>query len=365
MVGLSLGLGLGLSRRMGGTIGPTLSNLVLSASTVAESAASGTTIGTVIGLTKDSTPELTGDAGGLLVLDGATLKTAGALDYETAATLDWEITETLVGATNTPRVSEGTITVTDAEEANEAETDALLARMTATPDATRIGHINDLIAALKTGGVWAKLDALYVFATEDEADVSLNWIENAYNGDWGLSLSGFTADRGVQFTGTQVMDSTFNPSTAVSPNYVQDSAHIGCWSGTASASGVSSEDDIGTTPGNDIGLACRTSVNRIQYRVNQASSAIVASQTNGSGHVVIVRDGASSLRPYRNGSALTTSSTASTAVPNLTILVGDSGAASSVRMIRAIHFGSALSAGEVAAAHTAFGTYLTALGATP
>lgn len=116
MVGLSLGLGIGLSRRMAGEIGPTLSNLVLSASTVSESAASGTAIGTVIGQTKDSTLELTGDAGGLLALDGVTLETAGALDYETASSLAWEITETLAGATNSPRVSDGAVAVSNVLE---------------------------------------------------------------------------------------------------------------------------------------------------------------------------------------------------------------------------------------------------------
>jgi len=95
----------------------TLAALTLSASTVAEDATIGATVGAVVGKTASSTLSLTDNAGGKFALSGTNIVTAAALDYETATSHSITIRETLAGATNTPRDTVLTVTVTDVTEA--------------------------------------------------------------------------------------------------------------------------------------------------------------------------------------------------------------------------------------------------------
>lgn len=104
------------------TIGaPVLDVLGLSNYSIAEGSGTGTTVGTITGLTAGSTPTLVNDAGGRfqITTDGSNyfLKTAGvATNYEAAASHLVTIQEDLVGASNTPRQTELTVTVTNVLE---------------------------------------------------------------------------------------------------------------------------------------------------------------------------------------------------------------------------------------------------------
>jgi hypothetical protein len=62
-----------------------------------------------------------------------------------------------------------------------AEATALIARMTIAPNARRKRAIDTLIGALKTAGVWTKLDTFYVMAAHDAASARLNWISTSFN----------------------------------------------------------------------------------------------------------------------------------------------------------------------------------------
>jgi hypothetical protein len=97
-----------------------LGTLTLSASTVAEDADVGTVVGAIQGTTDGSSLSLVDDADGLFAISGGNLVVASALDYETAASHDVTIRETLAGATNSPRDTELTVTVTDVDEAAPA-----------------------------------------------------------------------------------------------------------------------------------------------------------------------------------------------------------------------------------------------------
>lgn len=96
---------------------PTLAALALSASTLAENSPSGTVVGGIQNRTAGSTLTLTNDAGGRFAISGTNL-VAGATptDYETATSHAVTIRETLAGATNTPRDTTLTVTVTDVAE---------------------------------------------------------------------------------------------------------------------------------------------------------------------------------------------------------------------------------------------------------
>jgi hypothetical protein len=99
-----------------------------------------------------------------------------------------------------------------------AETAALLSRMTTLPTITRQRQIDTLIGSLKTAGVWAKLDALYVLAAHESATMVLNWVSANYNLTGGTPPT-FVADRYIQGNGTtQFYDTQFNPTTASTPS---------------------------------------------------------------------------------------------------------------------------------------------------
>ncbi len=85
---------------------------------LAEDAVAGDAAGTVSGKTSGSALSLVDDAGGRVALSGAQIvRGATALDYETAASHSFTVRETLAGATNSPRDTVMTITVTNVFEA--------------------------------------------------------------------------------------------------------------------------------------------------------------------------------------------------------------------------------------------------------
>lgn len=100
-----------------GAPSPTLSALTLATPTVAENTAPGVTVGAIVGKTSGSTLSLTASASGRFAISGGNLVTGStATDYETATSHSITIRETLAGATNTPRDTTLTVTVTDVDE---------------------------------------------------------------------------------------------------------------------------------------------------------------------------------------------------------------------------------------------------------
>lgn len=96
---------------------PALSPLTLSAAALIENSAAGFEIGALQGVTAGSSLQLTDDAGGRFALSGATLL-AGlvATDYEAAIEHQIEVTETLAGASSSPRATLLTIEVINAPD---------------------------------------------------------------------------------------------------------------------------------------------------------------------------------------------------------------------------------------------------------
>lgn len=104
-------------RRSGPPPALTLAALSLSASSIAEGASPGAPVGELLGRTAGSTLSLLADAGGRFALSGANI-VAGLTptDFETNTSHSITVREVLAGATNTPRDTILTITVTDVAE---------------------------------------------------------------------------------------------------------------------------------------------------------------------------------------------------------------------------------------------------------
>lgn len=109
--------------------------------TLAENAEQDDVAGSITGKTSGSALSLLDDAGGRVALDGLNVvRGAVALDYEDADEIEFTVRETLGAATNTPRDTVLTLTVTDADEVPNAFsfTDATNVNLSATATSNAI-----------------------------------------------------------------------------------------------------------------------------------------------------------------------------------------------------------------------------------
>src|SRR5262245_24255328 len=251
----------------------------------------------------------------------------------------------------------------------ETETNTLAAAFTTPPTATRKALINACIKSLKDAGVWSKLDAFYVFAAADSQAAKINWKNpGTYNASE-VSSPSFTADSGYTGNGTSsYLNTGFTPSTASSPNFVQNSAHVSARN-RVSGAGSNSDRLVGIdssgTVGNRVLLIPRIGSAQFFGAVNENSS-LTPANTNKDGHFVVNRSGANDKQLYRNGASVTTSSAnASAGVNNsqLTLLADGVNPDFSVLQIASASIGSSLSSTEVAALYAAELAYMNAVGA--
>jgi hypothetical protein len=111
------------------------------------------------------------------------------------------------------------------------EASAYVARMTVTPSDPRCALIDNYVGALKTAGIWTKLDALYIHAAADQQSALLNAVQNAYN-ETIVGTVTFTTDRGLKSSlqsGANYLTTGFNPTSASSPKFTQNSANKFGW----------------------------------------------------------------------------------------------------------------------------------------
>jgi hypothetical protein len=241
----------------------------------------------------------------------------------------------------------------------EPEAEALFARFTTPATLARKTLINDMIKALKSAGVWTKMDALHVMAAADNQAARRNWIADAFNLS-AVSSPTFEADRGFTPDGsTSYLDTGFNPTTASGPKFTPNSAHMGAWHRTNLANAGAESFDVGGT-------------NSRMSRLNTGSTAIrpntSSNQSMGGGtfaqNKTWNRSASNAWQFYRSGAADGTGTTASIGAASYTFRVGNAQASSyGVNQASIFHFGESLTAGEVAAMHTAFSAYMSAVGA--
>lgn len=253
----------------------------------------------------------------------------------------------------------------------EQETVDLVDRFTGTPPSGRKAQIEKLIVALKTAGVWAKLDALYLLAAHDAQAARRNWVADQYNLT-AISSPTFTADRGYAGDGSAAyLDTNFNPTTAVSPKFTQNSAHLSVWDrSTRAANNTSNEIGIrdGTTSSSHIHVNF-TALGAVARLNHGTTGNLQGAVTNGSGHTLATRSASNAEDLYKNGASINTQGTASAAPANTSVLVlarnlvGTGAENFSADQIAAASIGSNLSAGEITAFYNALNTYLQAVGA--
>lgn len=242
----------------------------------------------------------------------------------------------------------------------EAETTTLLAAMTSSPDASHQGYINTLIAALKTAGVWSKLDWFWV-PLGDEHDTLLNW-KNPAQTSTNVSSVSFSSYSGFTANGTiQYISSGFNPSTA-GGNFAQNSACMFAW-GTKTAQDVS-----GTMGAPNDALAGyvivpRFSDDNFYGRINSTNYDSASNAAGNAGLFLLSRTASTGYVVYRNGASFATMTETSIALGNVTLgwMKHASVIPSHSGLVRAGGFGAGLTSTEQSDLYNALNTYLGAI----
>lgn len=231
-----------------------------------------------------------------------------------------------------------------------------------------------LINGLVVDGVWPKLDVLYVFATKDAATALLNLTSASFNGV-ANGAPAFAPDlgyTGVDGSTTVYIDSTFNSTTAPSPNFSQNSSHLSAWSNTNAIAGASGGIMIGvasaglTAPASH--LIAKFSDGKDYFRINDNVFGGGVVNANSTGHYVGSRSGASAQAGYRNAVDQGIASQASGAPPNapISILavmnVGGAVSFGSALQIGSASIGGNLSPTDVTNFYNRLRSYMTAVG---
>ena len=239
---------------------------------------------------------------------------------------------------------------------------AYLAR--ATGEVTHAADLTTLICGLVSDGVWAKLDALYVFAQQTRTDAELNLIGTNYTATETAGPMNFTAFQGVQAPLSGIyLDTNFNPATATSPHFTQNSANYGVWAyGTV----VENVAEFGNSVPLAGGSHLYTDYNGTDFyaRVNDIGAGAVAAP-GSKGLFVGDRSASNVVTPYWGG-VLATGPEPSTSSPpassNFTLGYVSGAVAGSTELFSEAHIGASLGSAGQLALYTRLRTYLTAVG---
>lgn len=243
---------------------------------------------------------------------------------------------------------------------NEAETDALIARMTTAPDATREGHINDLVAALKTAGVWSKLGVLYVYAAHTSQAALLNWVDDGTLDGVNNNSMTFTTDEGFKGGATnaniQIGSSGLNLGALPSgfPMALQD-AHVGMYYFDLATSGTR---DLRTDT-NTIWM--RSDISRPYGPITGGSNFAQSSKTGVTSIHTVYDHYTDFRRLYYDGSQYNTQAASGGAMSGYLTAGGRVDGTTNAEF-SIFHVGSHLTATEISDMYDAFNAYLTAIG---
>ena len=241
----------------------------------------------------------------------------------------------------------------------DTNAEVIFRSFTTAPDATRKGHINTLVLALKTAGAWQLIDALYVTAAATAQAARINWKSPGNFTLVEVNSPTFEADRGYTGDGsTNYLDSEWDPVNNAGV-YAQDSAHMGGYALTTDAlAGY----DFGT------GTSSRT---RIRSRSGASGGASIngTAVAGGTGtttfpaHYMGMRRDASNILIWIKGVLNNTVANASAALVSTDFNLLRANNTFSARQIAAWHWGGALDDTQAAAVATALHTYMVAVGA--
>ena len=235
-----------------------------------------------------------------------------------------------------------------------------------TVSAGRLTLVCQMITGLKSDGVWAKLDGLWLLAAENSQSALVDLV--ARRTATVTNAPTFTTNLGYLSAGSaSYIDTGYNFSTN-SVQYTRNSGHIMAY--VNNSSGVSSNVGIVGTSSAVSFIFPRYTGDVLHARINSSSGSGFTAYT-AVGSSIASRTGSTTTVTYKNGSSLGTDATASSAITsaNLLILGRNIGVGDTANRYAAVSIGAGLTAGEVSGGSRTTGidgrvlTYLTAIGA--
>lgn len=223
--------------------------------------------------------------------------------------------------------------------------------------------LDTLIKNLKTDGIWAKIDRLWLLAAENTASalVDLKGLVSAT----AVGPPSFSADDGYTGNGSShYINTNFSPS-ANGVNYTTNAGCFGVWD-------VSTTPATGTIPigisyfGHLSDATIRYTDSNSYWRVNSSSATLTVAYP-GAGLHIANRSDSNNSQLYYNGSSITTTTGAATAALAIPFYVlarnQDSTAIGfSADQIAAVFIAGPLTATEQGNLYTRLRTYMTAVG---
>ena len=249
----------------------------------------------------------------------------------------------------------------------EAESETIFAAFTTPPNDTRKGVINTLVLALKTAGVWTKLDTFYVLGAADSQAALINWKNPGTFNATAVNAPTFTADQGFAGNGTtSYLDTGYTPSTNGS-TFTQNSACLFVWSRTntrsnsAAAIGAATSDAPAVAYINPWNLT----VDNVGHGLNGSTGFNAFAPTSAAGFFLLTRTASTGYDVYRNTTNLgtQTSTSAGRSDQVMRICGGNVSANFTTRQILFAGCGGGLNSTEEAALYNALDAYRTAIGA--
>lgn len=230
--------------------------------------------------------------------------------------------------------------------------------VTLTADKT---NYDTMICGLVTDGNFSGLDVLYIFAAPTQSNAALINLANpgTFNGTTRGTVS-FTAYQG--YTGdasTFYVDSGFNPSTASSPNFVQNSATVGVYDLTNRSSGGNNQWQAGNGNTNLAVL----SFGAFTAEINSGTS-MGGANSNANGSYNMTRTSSSLESIFENSSetAVTSASDTSQSPSNANIVFfGDTPALFSSDQLAAGWIGKGVTAVNSCKINNRINTYMASL----
>jgi hypothetical protein len=168
-----------------------------------------------------------------------------------------------------------------------------------------------------TDSTFAKLDALYMLATDTIAHASLSLISSTYNGT--NTAMTFTANQGIVYSGGGAnFNSTFDPSTAISPNFVASSASIGVWDNAAGAG----DGNVIFQDGQGDRIYTTLSGTSALANLNTSNNMLVANTVAAGLYHMNISSASATGQFYKNGTSIATATGGTSAVNSGNLQLG-------------------------------------------
>jgi hypothetical protein len=291
---------------------------------------------------------------------GANISGATSSTYVTVSADGGTSVGCVVTATNASGSASQASNTLSIAAAHSAQALAYLARTVGGNEGGNGANIATLIDGLVADGVWAKLDALYVLAQQNQTDAVLNLVSASYPL---VNTATFTAYRGFSAFLGNGLNTGFNASSAPSPHFTQNNASLSVW---AYNTVVATQVQMGTTA--NLGgttISVNTGTQFVGYINVAAAGSATGLPSSLFGFFSVDRSTASRSDDYLNGVSFSNNAVGTQAPENANMIIGSRSGGEGLQAsttLSAAHIGASLGASLQLALYNRLRTYMTAVG---